>query len=497
MTHRMVGAAVPTASAPVHTILPSRSRPRHLALVVVVSAAICAAYGMVSPAIPQDFPATSWERVVAQAQDPYLVIYLIWPVLLIAAVAPQSAVLVDASLLRRGALWRAVLAEAARGALLGAAVGTGLVMGAAVLAIGAPTSTDWGAAGRASVEGNGSSLLAAYVAARVAPMPAGVSPVLGLSGATAAVLALAAALGRRSRALTWALAFTGILSPPIVFRVVPPTTVLDPMAFLLPFRAVAAGMPWWMPALVAFGSACLIAAGSAWWMRASWARSAAWSPEAIWIACVLIMAMLLLARAPADATTVEALFFGASEDGTSLTYWAFSVVVWHGLAFLLLMHWSSWVMPRFPLLALRCGSAWRVVGRCFRQHAALLAVYCAGTAVTAIGMGAVAGLQAGAVRAWILVLAGGAATTVSAVAIAISMVWILKRQVWSVVVLCVSVGMSLPPLNPLWPWPSGAGMWGAWGNSTVAGLCVIQAPVALLLLLAVARKQPRPGVTDT
>lgn len=485
-----------TARAQVRTVLPSHSRLSYLILASALSAATCAAYGVISPAIPREFPATLWERVVAQAQDPYLVIYLIWPVLLIVAFAPQSAVLSDASLLRRGALWRTVLSEAVRGGLLGAAVGAGLVAGAAVLGIGSPASSDWGAAGLASAEGNGSPLLAAYVGARIAPVAAGVSPVLSLSGATAALLALATVLCRKSRALTWALAFTLILSPPILFRVVPPATVMDPMAFLVPVRAVAAGVQQWLPALVAFGFAGVLAAGSAWWLRASWVRSAVRSPEAVWVACVLIIAILLLARAPDDATTVEALFFGASVDGTSLTYWAFAVVVWQGLAFLLLMRWSSWVMPRFPLLALRYGSAWRVVGRSLRQHAAQVAMACIGIVAAAVVMGAVAGLSAGAVQDWIVVLAGGAATTLGTVTVALTMVWLLQRQVWSVVILSVSVALSLPPLNPLWPWPTGAGMWGAWGNGTVAALCILQVPIAFLVLLAVAWKKPRPEVID-
>ena len=56
----------------------------------------------------------------------------------------------------------------------------------------------------------------------------------------------------------------------------------------------------------------------------------------------------------------------------------------------------------------------------------------------------------------------------STVAVSITVVWVLQRQQWAVIVLCLSVGLSLPPLNPLWPWPAGAGMWGAWDSGTAA-----------------------------
>ena len=84
----------------------------------------------------------------------------------------------------------------------------------------------------------------------------------------------------------------------------------------------------------------------------------------------------------------------------------------------------------------------------------------------------------------------------STVAVSITVVWVLQRPQGAVIVLCLSVGLSLPPLNPLWPWPAGAGMWGAWDSGTAAVLCLIQAPVASLVLLGVAWRRPRPELAD-
>ncbi|UQN31523.1 hypothetical protein [Brachybacterium kimchii] len=483
------GAALRAARA-----LPSASLSRNAGIFLLVSAAIYIAFGLTFSSVPEGSGATFWEAVIATSQDPYPLIYALWPALFIVCISSQAGSLSPLRLIRRGSMWVTALSEAIRGAAMGVAAGVGAILGSAIVSRGNGLQLAWSSFALSSDESSGSQVLAPFASAGVPALAALLVPVIAWSGALSALAAALSLVARASVTLQRVSSGLSILLPPVLFRVQPFGPVANPVSFLLPAHAIAQGIPLWAFPALAYAAAGLVVLGAYLAWRESGLLDFVRSARGIWAIAVAVLTVLLFLRAPSGATVAEAIFYGASSEGFSFPYWAYAVVVWQGLALVSLTRWSGWVLPRFSLVALRTGSAYRVIVREVFNDVKLMAVSTAALLLCCAAIGALIGLPPASWADWAKIGLGGVASSMVTMLLCLACVWVSGRIQAAAFALVIIVATTLPTLNPLWPWPAASGFLGAWTSVQVAGPAAGIALASVLLLLVLSKFGRLPEV---
>ena len=451
---------------------------------------VCGAWSFLAARVPVE--ATFWEALIVRSQDPYLLIYLVWPALVITALSSQRMALSDAHLVRRGSLARAAVAEAVRGCVVGAAAGGGMVIAGALISLPAfGNGGGWGEFAMRSLHGEGSPVLAAYAAGDMNPVTASLSPVLTVGLAVGILTTWSTLFTRRRAGVVRVAAVLAVILPPILFRAPTQEGRPEAIALLLPFRAAAAGLSVWSILLAAgivvlAGLCAALGAGNSQLLR-----ELRRSPLARWYGLVLALITLAMLSSSPGSTVAESALHGASPDGFSPIPWAITVICWQGLALVVLLRWSGWVLPRIPMLAVRHGSSTAVLMRELRRDVVTVLVAVPALLVSGV---LVSLLLGGAPPGWGvlgMLWVGGAASTLSTVLIALCATWITRRDSAAAVALVLLVVSTLPLVNTVWPAPVAIGGLGGWRNPTTAVLTASMAIVYGLLLLLLARLFPR------
>lgn len=492
LSHNKVGVGV-TAFRLTHA-LPSSTLLRNTGLVLLASAAIYIAFGLTFPPVPKDSGATYWEKVIATSQDPYPLIYALWPALFIACLSSQANALTPLRLIRRGSMWVTTLSEAIRGAAMGAAGGIGAILGSTIVSGGNGLQLTWSSFALASNESSGSQTLAPLASANIPILIALVMPVIAWSGSLCALTAALSLVTKVSIVAQRVSSGLLILLPPVFFRMQPLGPVANPVSFLLPAQAVANKVPIWVFPALAYTAAGLIAFGAYLAGRKSGLLDLARSPRGIWAITVAALTVLLFLRVPSEATVAQATFYGASTEGISLPYWAYSVIVWQGLALVSLTRWSSWVLPRFSLVALRSGSTSKILVREIVNDVKLMAISASILLLCCATLGALLGLPSASWTDWSKVWFGGLASSMTTMLLCLACVWMSGHIQAAAFALVIIVVTTLPALNPIWPWPAASGSLGAWTSTHLAGLAAGITLASLVFLLALAKLSRLPEV---
>src|SRR5699024_3079172 len=402
---------------------------------------VCGAWSILDRRVPDD--ASFWEAVIVRSQDPYLMIYLMWPALVVIALSSQRTALSDAHLVRRGSLACAAIAEAVRGGMVGVAAAAGMVLAGALVSLSAlGFGGGLGAFSIRSVRGEGCPVLAAFATENVHPVAAPLIPLLASRRLPGAV--------RVARSLS-------VSVPPILFRAPVQEGRLEAIALLLPSRTAAAGLSVWSLLLAAgvvviVGLCAARGVGSPQLLRELWR-----APLVRWFTLALVLIALATLGSSPGSSVADSAFHGATPDGFSAIPWAITVICWQGLALVVLLRWSGWVLPRIPILALRHGSAAAVLVRELRRD--VLTVLLAVPALLASGA-LISLLLGGSPPGWGMLgtlWGGGAASTLSTVLIALCATWITRRDTAAATVLVILTVSTLPLVNPVWPAPVASG----------------------------------------
>ena len=185
----------------------------------------------------------------------------------------------------------------------------------------------------------------------------------GFLGSAIALLALLSARHYRLFVIVVA------LSMPVIFKAWPLPAASNPINALVTAHAVMTGLPLWAaPVACLFGIAVLgvLAFGMD---RRSANRALSSTRVRIdrrWAWYWLIVGIGMLATAPLqdpELPLASQLLYGASTEGLSFVRWAFAVIVWGGLALVLMLRWSHTLTARLPYLLLRHGRATTLVAR--------------------------------------------------------------------------------------------------------------------------------------
>lgn len=471
-------------------LVPSAAQWRLVVLVALVVFMVNGVAALFEGGPPGD--ATFWEATTVRSQNPYVLLYLVWPMLTIIVLSSQRGSLSDAHVVRRGSLSAAAAAEAVRGGAMGAAAGAGMLFGGMLL------SLSWLGAGfsraafsERSMQGEGSPVLEAYGNGGVHPVVASFAPVIAMGLAVCCLTTASALAARRRPGLIRVIAALVIVLPPILFRAPSVEGRVAAVALLLPYRSAASGVPMWVvPSVTA--AMVLVALTASMVLGRGRLVSTLWrSLVARWFVLALALVVMASFASTPGSSIAESALYGATPEGFSAIPWAVTLICWQGLGLVVLLRWSTWVLPRVPMLALRYGSAVGILARQARRDVvtvliavpALLGV----SIVVSMLLGAAAPGGAEVLTLWV----GGVASALSTVLLALIATWISRRDVAAAGVLVVLIVSTLPGLNPLWPVPIAIGGLGAWGRPgaavTAAGLVVVYG----VILFLCARLLPR------
>lgn len=471
-------------------VLPGPEVLRKASLIFLASAGVYFVFGLVFPPIPTGARVSFWESVVAGSHDPYPLLYAVWPVLIIASATGQQSSMSPLRILRRGTVRAAVASEAVTGAFAGLAAGAGAAVGSAITATGNGLSLSWSSFATIPGDAAGSQVLSALALAETPVLSALLVPLFAWAGtlaAAAAGLAVACRVSLFAHRISVACL---ILLPPVLFRAefLPPT--VNPISFLLPIHPSANGLSVWIHPFIAFSIATLavIQAGAGIHTTLRVLRT----PRSVWFLTALALAWMLLLLASPEDTAADALFYGTSPAGLSFVHWAYGVIVWLGLAMVSLVRWSGWVLPRFSLVALRHGTASRVLIRELVTDTARTLTSAFALIVLCAIAGAALGLAPASWADWIQAAVGGTAGSMTTLMLALAAVWATSRVGSAALVLVAAGASTLPAVNPLWPAPSATGFLGAWEYPWAAATSAISfcTSSALLILISKFRRLP-------
>ena len=478
------------SSTRVSQALPSPEALRKASLIFLASAGVYFVFGLVFPPIPTDARVSFWESVVAGSHDPYPLLYAVWPVLIIASATGQQSSMSPLRILRRGTVRAAVASEAVTGAFAGLAAGAGAAVGSAITATGNGLSLSWSSFATMPGDAAGSQVLSAFALAETPVLSALLVPLFAWAGTLAAAAAGLAVAYRVSVFAHRISAACLILLPPVLFRAefLPPT--VNPISFLLPIHPAVNGLSVWIYPCIAFSIATLtvIQAGAGIHTALRVLRT----PRSVWFLTALALAWMLLLLASPEDTAADALFYGTSPAGLSFVHWAYGVIVWLGLAMVSLVRWSGWVLPRFSLVALRHGTASRVLIRELVTDTARTLVSASAFVLLCAASGMIYGLTPAVWTDWLAVVLGGTASSMATIMLALATVWATSR-IGSAALVVVAAGAStLPAVNPLWPAPSATGFLGAWESPWTAGASAISFCSSAALLILISKFRPLP-----
>jgi hypothetical protein len=402
-------------------------------------------------------PFGAWDVVLMTTQDPYIVAYFLWPVLTIVLGHSISLRARAAVLLRHGSRAAFVLDEAVRAVPVGAVLAMLLTGSSLVGTSGLGWELTWSPLALAREDLVES--LHAQATAGLAFIPVLAAQVLyltisgGFLGSAIALLALLSARHYRLFVIVVA------LSMPVIFKAWPLPAASNPINALVTAHAVMTGLPLWAaPVACLFGIAVLgvLAFGMD---RRSANRALSSTRVRIdrrWAWYWLIVGIGMLATAPLqdpELPLASQLLYGASTEGLSFVRWAFAVIVWGGLALVLMLRWSHTLTARLPYLLLRHGRATTLVARqSARDVVSGLSYVFLLLTMTAIFDAATGRPMLGWADALHLLIAGPlVAASIASAGVIVG--WLAHGVAPMTVTLVACTILTVPALNPAWPWP--------------------------------------------
>ena len=443
-------------------------------------------------------PFGAWDVVLMTVQDPYVIAYFLWPVLTVVLGHSISLRARPAVLLRHGSRAAFVLDEAVRAVPVGAVLAIALTASSLVGTAGLGWQLMWSPLALAREDLVAS--LHAQATAGLAFIPVLAAQVLYLAVSAAFFATGVALLALTSTRHYRLFVIAAVLSMPVIFKAWPLPPASNPINALVTAHAVMTGLPLWAaPTACVVGIAVLgvLAFGMdrrpvhRAWPRMRIDRRWAW----YWLIIgsgILLMTPLQDPELP----LASQLLYGASTDGMSFLHWAFAVIVWGGLALVLMLRWSHTLTTRLPYLLLRHGRATTLVTReTARDIASGLVSAIALLAVTT-ALDALTGRptldRADALH---LLLAGPlvAASIASAGVIA---GWLAHSVTPMTLTLVACTILTVPALNPAWPWPTALAFLGARPPEAAPNLLILYAGAtlaALLIILTLLARRQAPS----
>lgn len=215
----------------------------------------------------------------------------------------------------------------------------------------------------------------------------------------------------------------------------------------------------------------------------------------VYVALVLFGTVVVYLR-DSGGDSLYRVLFGASAEGVSIIEWSYVVVVWIGLTQVFMLNWSELLTERLPYVVLRYGrtSSWLL-----RQ----LARNAGAAELVSVGLlGLIAGLDVvfqGSIS-WqldsvlqLLLVAPVAVMVV--LLLSLIAIWLFGTTTAGLVVQGVAVVISMPLLNPVWPWPVAMGFQGARATESATVWPLLVGSLGLLVgclleLLVLARRRP-------
>ncbi|MFV0429819.1 MAG: hypothetical protein ACK5KO_10405, partial [Arachnia sp.] len=348
--------------------LPVRFLRRHRGMLLVALVAAgggaLAALGARHTAVTVGVGFNAWDVVLSATQDPYLQTYFLWPLMTLSVGYDISRRGRAEVLVRYGSRSAFVLSQALRAGGIGVGLALAVLLGCLPVAADLDWVMAWSPFGAAVEILN--PLLYALAEAHLAMVPVVLTQVAYAALSSAALGALLAAanlaLSHRFRALLIAIA----LAMPIAFKAWPFPAQLNPFNAVVMSHGLAAGLPLWAPPL---GCLAVILMAGAVTLAVDWRIDPAflarlYQPRWAWYAGVVGLGIgLMTLRLVPDISLTYQLFYGADRDGVSILNWSFGVIVWVGLAFVLMLGWSHTLTARLPYLLVRYGRGESLVVR--------------------------------------------------------------------------------------------------------------------------------------
>lgn len=306
-------------------------------------------------------------------------------------------------------------------------------------------------------------------------------------GAMLAVVTLWSSVGYR------VIVGLGAVGVPILFKAWPLASELNPVNTLLFYHALANGLSSWLTPLVMLFIIAGLGVLPLLVRHRSW--SALRNPWTVYGIAVVAGAMTIGGAVAPDESSLLHLLYGADPEGMSFVIWTYAVIVWLGMAMVLLVGWSDLLSDRLPMLLLRSGSSHGFLWRELLRNARTVGLASVGV-LLAIGG---SGLIRGHLPRWTapelvhhLVVGPGVALTI--VVGALIPAWITGRTNALLAVVGLAVVGFLPITPVFWPRPLTTAFQAIrlettgidWGSiaSTIAILTTL---ITVLLLLASRR----------
>ncbi|MDO5500803.1 MAG: hypothetical protein Q4F67_14100 [Propionibacteriaceae bacterium] len=339
-------------------------------------------------------------------------------------------------------------------ARLGLLAATALLAGAVIGTIGLPWTSGW--SGLSRVDHDITLPLTVLAERQLALAPMVVSQLIYLVCATATVGAAAARFAFARERWFRTLAFVVALGLPVLFKTWPLPPISNPINGLLLYHAVASGLPvWWSPAAAGFVVTILV--GSARprpFGRRSLAPSRVSRAWLTYAALVALGTFGLGLSAPPDESSLRYQLYGADPEGFTFQHWANAVVVWLGMAFVIVLRWTGLLHERIHALLVRHGSTWRLLVRELIRDGRTVLLAAAGVA----GLIGAVDLVRGRPIRWTLGevvhhLAVGPLVVLAVVVAAIAAAWLTGRIAAALVTLGAALAATLPSIPIFWPRP--------------------------------------------
>lgn len=397
----------------------------------------------------------AWDVVLLSVQDPYIVSYFLWPLLTVIVAYRISRSAHPAMLLRHGSHTKYLLSET----IHAMTVGVVLTLGSVVSSLTGTSGLDWEPSWSQIALGGNEVLPSLYIQAAkgLAIVPVLITQIFyvmltsGLLAAGLSILILSA------RTYFRVLVIAISVSMPVIFKAWPFAQETNPIGLLVTSHALVGGFELWAAPLI--DVLILLAFLTVAYMhdRNINVLIIAHKVERRWPLYVIILIASFLLMVPVldrDTSFGQQILVGASKDSFVFISWAFSVILWMGLVFVQLLRWSTVLTERLPYLVLRYGRSGRLILRETLRDVATSCVFVCVLLVVISCVDAATGRPHLALADVLHLLVVGPSMTTSIIWFSVIVSLLAGSVVPMTVSLVGGVVLSIPIINPLWPWPS-------------------------------------------
>lgn len=383
-------------------------------------------------------------------------------------------------LLRQGSHFAHLQTRALRG------LGTGALTGAAITLIAVLACGRLGSAAQWSPLVTSGlpdvAAIEAFADRGLTPVAALLLQITSLTLWSSVVGAACALLALRIRGLWFTAAVAALaLTPLLVYHSWPLSAGSNPINAVLAFHGVGLGAPTFYGPSISVGLVAAMVGLT--WLRER-RRTVQFSARHVHLLIVTAGALLLFG---ADSTAtldgiVRSVNYGAGEESWSITYWAYSTIVWLGGAYLLVVRWSALLSERSEMILIRCGSVTPLLLRECRYSV----LFAASLALWTLALAAVIALTTGAsldVSTTTLVhqaVNGPLQLMVYGTTAGAAMLW-SQRSTAGLAALGACLTLSLPISNPGFVFPFGLA-----GHGATDSLSITRISLTLSIAMVIA-----------